>query len=101
MIRDSIYVDAVLDDMHSTRAMIDSGCVFYGIISSHLARKLNLQCMKFPGRLIEGFDDNYQMIDRVACAALNVEEHIAKRFYFYMIKIFQGMDSPHITLEMS
>ncbi|OAX77053.1 hypothetical protein ACJ72_08652 [Emergomyces africanus] len=100
MIRNSIYVDAVLDGMHSTRVMIDLSCILYDIISSHLARKLNLQCMKFPGHLIEEFDDNYQMIDRVACTALNVEEHIVKRFYFYMIKILQDTDSPHITLEM-
>ncbi|OAX76990.1 hypothetical protein ACJ72_08716 [Emergomyces africanus] len=87
--------------MHFTRVIINSDCVLYDIIFSHLIQKLNLQCMKFPDCLIKEFNDNYQIIDKVVYTALNVEEYIAKRFYFYMIKTLQDTNFSHITLKMS
>lgn len=100
MERNPIHVTAVLDGTHTVKAMIDSGCAPYGIISSRLVKKLKLQRIPFNGRKIEGFDGKEQLVKDLACVCLDIGGHVAHMAYMYVVRTNESIETNGIILGM-
>ncbi|OJD23761.1 hypothetical protein ACJ73_04879, partial [Blastomyces percursus] len=86
--------------MHLIEGMVDSGCAPYGIISSRLANRLKLQRIQFSGKLIEGFDGKEQTVTEMACMHVDVEGHMERNVYMYVVRTSKSTAEDTVILGM-
>jgi len=79
-------IDAWLDRRTNANALIDSGCLTYGIIKETFARKKKLNCSAIKPRPIKGYDGSApQYIKEIACVTLDIGGNIQEKAYFYVV----------------
>lgn len=80
------YVDVLLNDLSYSKALVDSGCSCYALISERLVSKLQVDTIPIRPRPINGvFEDVARTINRVAHMSLDVGGHKQSRIYAYVM----------------
>ena len=84
-------VSTIINDTISTSALIDSGCLTYGVIDSRFAAKHRLpriQCGPYPLQSIERVAEG--AIREAAYAKVDVGGRVTRTAYFYVVPKIEG-----------
>src|SRR5271168_4859240 len=90
-------VSALINDQTFAKALIDTGCMSYGLCNSKFATKNNLQRLQISPREIQGFDGSAGQINEVVCVSMDIEGHYEDRVFLYVVPHLVGYD---LILEM-
>ena len=73
---DAFLVDALVNKSIYAEALIDLGCLYYGIVSQAFADRANLQRISITPRRLDGVIDNIRSITEVAYIRLDLDGYI-------------------------
>ncbi len=80
------YINLGINGIHYTKALVDSGCLYFATISLSLASRLRLPCILITPRdlaqvnvIVKG------AIREVAYADTDIDGHKLNRVFFYVI----------------
>jgi hypothetical protein len=85
-------VSTLINDQTFAKALIDTGCMSYGLCDSKFATKNNLQRLQISPREIQGFDGSAGQINEVVCVSMDIEGHYEDRVFFYVVSHLVGHD---------
>src|SRR5208282_3656250 len=78
-------VSALINDQTFAKALIDTGCMSYGLCNSKFATKNNLQHLQISPREIQGFDGCAGQINEVVCVSMDIEGHYEDHVFLYVV----------------
>src|SRR5208282_3093161 len=78
-------VSALINDQTFAKALIDTGCMSYGLCNSKFATKNNLQRLQISPREIQRFDGSAGQINEVVCVSMDIEGHYEDRVFLYVM----------------
>lgn len=85
-------VEAVIDLTANARALVDSGCLTYGVISEDFVRRHDLETMKISPKPIRGVTGATASITKVARARMDIDSHTEEGAFFYVVPDHLGYD---------
>lgn len=81
-------VSALVNDISFANALIDTGCLSYGLCDSRFAQKNNLKRIRITPREVSGFDGKVSSsVDEVAVISLDLDGHRESRVFCYVLPI--------------
>lgn len=89
-------VNALLNDVKMVQALVDNGCLCYGIIDDKLTNELNLPRFPISPRVIETAEDasqNKPIVDSITNVSLDLDGYITPKLWLYVV-----LHSTHILI---
>ncbi len=83
---DPFLVDLIVNDIHVTHALVDSGSLCYATMSEDYCRRLQLPRISITPRILSGVLPNLGKIRYVTYAKIDVHTHVQRRVFFYVIQ---------------
>ena len=78
-------VDVQLNEIQSTQALVDSGCLCYATVSHSLVKSFDLPRIRIPTRTLDGVVGNQGRIEYVTYFDADIHGHRQGRVYAYVI----------------
>jgi hypothetical protein len=78
-------VDVQLNEIQSTQALVDSGCLCYATVSDSLVESFDLPRIRIPTRTLDGVVGNQGQIEYVTYFDADIHGHRQGRVYAYVI----------------
>lgn len=92
---DPFLVNALLNDVKMVQALVDNGCLCYGIIDDKLANELKLPRIAITPRIIETAEDaseNKPIVDSITNISLDLDGYNSPKLWLYIV--------PHSTHQL-
>ena len=86
-----LLVLALVNGISTSQALVDSGCLVYGIVSDRFVRRHHLSYVQIEPRhlqLVEGVSKD--AVSRITSFDLDISGHQQKRVYFYVVPKVEG-----------
>ena len=92
---DPFLVNALLNDVKMVQALVDNGCLCYGIIDDKLANELKLPRIAITPRIIETAEDaseNKPIVDSITNIFLDLDGYNSPKLWLYIVlsNLFAG-----------
>lgn len=88
--RKSLLTSILINQEHFGKALVDTGCELYAVISDRLAKSCNLPRLSIHPRDITGITKHSFVINKVAYADIDISGHRQKRMFFYVAPYLEG-----------
>ena len=88
-----LLVSALINGISTSQALVDSGCLVYGIVSERFVRRHQLSCVSIEPRhlqSVEGISED--AVSRITSFDLDIGGHQQKRVYFYIVPKIKGYE---------
>lgn len=86
-----LIVNIAVNTIHSLDALLDTGCLSYGVIDSSVVSRLNLERVKCSPKKLQAIDRiTVTTIDEMATFTLDVGGHQQHRVYLYIVPHIEG-----------
>lgn len=85
---DPFLVNALLNDFLMVQALVDNGCLCYGIISEELSTKLNLPRIAIPPRSLETAEEmttNKPVVNSISYISLDLDGYLTPKLWLYIV----------------
>lgn len=88
-----LLVSALVNGVATSQALVDSGCLVYGIVSDYFVRRHQLSCVYIEPRHLQSVDGvSEDAISRVVMFDLDIGGHQQKRVYAYVAHKIEGYE---------
>ena len=88
-----LLVSALVNGVATSQALVDSGCLVYGIVSDRFIRRHQLSCVQIEPRAlqsVEGVTDG--AVSQFVSLDLDIGGHRQRRVYMYVVPRIEGYE---------
>ncbi len=79
-------MSTLVNNKSYAHTLYNTRCLFYEMITSHVAKNHNLQCMKIKPCTIMRFDEpSDSSVDEVTVIQIDINRHQKSRTFFYIV----------------
>jgi len=88
-----LLVSALVNGVATSQALVDSGCLVYGIVSDCFVRRHQLSCVQIEPRHLQSVDSvSEDAVSRVVSFNLDIGGHRQKQVYAYVVPKIEGYE---------
>lgn len=93
MNEEPLLVSVLVNGVSTSQALVDSGCLVYGIVSNHFVRRHQLSCVKIEPRHLQSVDGvSEDAVSQIVSFDLDVGGHRQKQAYAYVVPKIEGYE---------
>ena len=88
-----ILVSALVNGVATSQALIDSGCLVYGIVSNRFVRRHQLSCVQIRPRALQSVEGiSKDAVSQIVSVNLDIGGHQQKQVYLYVVPKIEGYE---------
>ncbi len=88
-----LLVSALVNGVATSQALVDSGCLVYGIVSDYFVRRHQLSCVQIEPRHLQSVEGvTEDAVSRVVSFDLDIGGHRQRKVYAYVVPKIEGYE---------
>jgi hypothetical protein len=88
-----LLVSALVNGVATSQALVDSGCLVYGIVSNKFVRRHQLSCVQIKPRALQSVEGiSGSTVSQVVSFNLDIGGHRQQKAYMYVVPRIEGYD---------